>query len=73
MSRLASPHDSTLQTDHLPAIRRLHPVRVNVTEHGVYIKKFGISDFAGFIVTAEGAQANDGVKIINGLYWTDAW
>lgn len=59
-------------TDYPPAIRRLNPVYIRVTSEYVLIKKFGIGDVAGFIVYPSGTNP-EGIKLIDGLYWTDAW
>ncbi len=59
-------------TDYPPAIRRLNPVYVRVTSEYVLIKKFGLGDTAGFMIYPSGTNPK-GIKLIDGLYWIDAW
>ncbi len=58
--------------EHPPAITRVHPVYVRVTDEYVLIKKFGIGDVAGFKIYPEGINP-PGIRLRDGLYWIDAW
>lgn len=53
-----------------PAIARLHPGWVLVTEDKVAIKKYGLGDFAGFYIFPSN-QTSRGIKLRDGLYWVD--
>lgn len=56
-----------------PAIERLHPQDILISHSShLEIRKFGLGDFAGFIVFCDDdvkVNESSGIKIIDGLYW----
>ncbi len=55
-----------------PSIGRVYPAWVRVCQDRVIIKKFGIGDIAGFLIYPEDVEPG-GIKLFDGIYWTDAW
>lgn len=58
-------------TEYTPAIERVYPIYIRVTDDYVLIKKFGFGDFAGFLIYPDGVDP-PGIKLRDGLYWIDA-
>jgi len=55
-----------------PAIGRVHPLVVYASDEFVTIKKYGLGDFAGFIVYPENkGEERYGIRLYDTLYWAD--
>ncbi len=54
-----------------PALKALRPCWIWASRDRVLIKKFGLGDFAGFVIVPSGASCS-GTQLSEGLYWQDA-
>lgn len=61
-----------LVEDFPTAIGRVHPGVVYATDELVTIKKYGLGDFAGFVVYPEDqSEKRYGIRLYDTLYWVD--
>ncbi len=53
------------------AMKKLSPLWVRVYKKEVIVKKFGLGDVSGFLITADDKNAGGLYKISKGIYWVD--